>query len=150
MLGSASVKRTVLWDCGFDFAAVKSGVREGLFGVARVVEEEDARSNCEVRSASWVRRRGSWEVMDSSGLSWTCDSSDSIPERNCSSEREIWPSWLFGERFREMARCRSSNESLMWSASRKSCGGFVDMLGVVGRMQRSEEGTMRRSLELDN
>lgn len=40
--------------------------------------------------------------------------------RKDSSDREMWPSWEFGSRFREMARCRSSRESLMWSARRKS------------------------------
>lgn len=48
-----------------------------------------------------------------------------MPDRNCSMDREICPSWLLGERLREMARCRSSRDSLMWSARRKSCGGLV-------------------------
>lgn len=48
-----------------------------------------------------------------------------MPERNCSSDRDIWPSCVFGERLREIARCLSSRESLMWSARRNSCGGFV-------------------------
>lgn len=43
----------------------------------------------------------------------------------------MWPSWVLGERLRDMARCRSRRESLMWSARRKSCGGFVDMVEVV-------------------
>ena len=30
------------------------------------------------------------------------------------------PSWKLGSRFKEIARCRSSRESLMWSARRKS------------------------------
>ena len=30
------------------------------------------------------------------------------------------PSWELGSRFKEIARCRSSRESLMWSARRKS------------------------------
>ena len=71
-------------------------------------------------------------MAHSSEVSWTCDSSDSMPERNCSRDREIWPSWLLEGRLRERARWRSSRESLMWSARRKSCGGLVAMVAVVG------------------
>ena len=35
------------------------------------------------------------------------------------------PSWELGSRFREIARCRSSRESLMWSARRKSWDGLA-------------------------
>lgn len=44
-------------------AAEKSGAREASLGVVVVgfvVEVE----NCEVKSASWVRRRGSWLDID--------------------------------------------------------------------------------------
>ena len=34
------------------------------------------------------------------------------------------PSWEFGSRFNDIARCRSRRESLIWSASRKSWFGF--------------------------
>lgn len=54
----------------------------------------------------------------------------SRPARKDSREREMWPSWEFGSRFREMARCRSRRESLMWSARRKSWFGF-DMAGML-------------------
>jgi len=64
-----------------------------------------------------------------------------MPERRESSDRDIWPSWVLGERSREMARWRSSNESLMWSASRKSWAGFVDIAGsVVGSRERVDSG----------
>jgi hypothetical protein len=71
-----------------------------------------------------------------------------MPERNCSSEREIWPSWLLEGRLRERARWRSSSESLMWSARRKSCGGLVAMMAVVGEGagsgRRCDDGTGMR------
>jgi hypothetical protein len=64
------VKRTDLlgWR-DFLWAAAKSGPREGLLGVSVVEEGEEvlvvlAAVNCEVRSVSWVCRRGSWDVMD--------------------------------------------------------------------------------------
>ena len=67
----------------------------------------------------------------SSTVSWTWDSRDSMPERSCSREREICASWLVEGRFRDTARWRSSSESLMWSARRKSCGGLVAMVADV-------------------
>ena len=45
----------------------------------------------------------------------------SRPSRIESRDREMWPSCVVGSRLREMARCRSRRESLMWSASRYSC-----------------------------
>ena len=36
-------------------------------------------------------------------------------------------SWELGSRFREIARCRSRRESLMWSARRKSWDGLAMM-----------------------
>jgi hypothetical protein len=75
-------------------------------------------------------RKGPW-VAYSSGVSSTCDSSDSMPDRNCSSDLDIWPSWLLDGRLSDRARWRSSRESLMWSASRNSCGGLVAMAAVV-------------------
>lgn len=54
----------------------------------------------------------------------------SRPARKDSREREMWPSWEFGSRFREMARWRSRRESLMWSARRKSWFG-LDMAGML-------------------
>lgn len=36
----------------------------------------------------------------------------------------------FGSRLRDIARCLSSNESLIWSARRRSCDG-LDMAEVV-------------------
>ena len=59
-----------------------------------------------------VRRRLSYE----SGA-W---SKVSMPSRKESREREMWLSWDEGSRSREMARCRSRSESLMWSERRKS------------------------------
>lgn len=55
--------------------------------------------------------------------------SDSMPSLKESSDLDIFESCDgFGSSLREIARCRSSSESLMWSASRRSCEGF-DMLG---------------------
>lgn len=51
-----------------DVAAEKSGARVASLGVVVVeldvglVEEEE--ENCEVRSVSWVRKRGSWVDID--------------------------------------------------------------------------------------
>ena len=70
-----SEKRTdfEVWRVGagfFDWAAAKSEVREGLLGEVRVgdvgVLEVDlvVGVNCDVSSASWVRRRGSCDVID--------------------------------------------------------------------------------------
>ena len=67
----------------------------------------------------------------SSDVSSTCDSRDSMPDRNCSREREIWPSWLLEGRLRERARWRSSRESLIWSAKRNNWGGLVAMAAAV-------------------
>ena len=56
-----------------------------------------------------------------------------MPERSESSDRDIWTSCELEARLSETARCRSSSESLMWSASRKSWGGFVvDMAATCG------------------
>jgi hypothetical protein len=74
----------------------------------------------------------------SSPVSSVCDSSDSMPARSCSSDRAIWASWLLGERLSEMARWRSSRDSLMWSASRNSCGGLVAI--VIGEVWRNSGG----------
>lgn len=54
-----------------------------------------------------------------------------MPDRSCSSDLDIWPSWVLEERLRDMARWRSSSDSLMWSASRNSWGGLVAMVVVV-------------------
>lgn len=68
------MKRTDLEEGrGFFCVAAKSGAREGLLGVGSVGEVllvvvEEARSNWEVRSESWLRRRGSWDVIDLAGL----------------------------------------------------------------------------------
>ena len=52
----------------FFWAALKSEARDGSLGVTRVAEDDDEAlaewSNCAVSSASWVRRRGSCDVMD--------------------------------------------------------------------------------------
>lgn len=154
-----SLKRTDLeiWRddlvLSFFCAAAKSEVRDGSLGLVRVGDDEEAsdeESNCAVSSDSWERRRGScdiielrgrllaidvewgpWAVAYSSGMSSTCDSSDSMPERNCSRDLEIWPSWLLEGRFSDRARCRSSSESLMWSARRNSWGGLVVIVVVL-------------------
>jgi len=42
----------------------------------------------------------------------------SMPSRNDSSERDMWPSWELGSMLREIALWRSRRESLMWSASK--------------------------------
>jgi hypothetical protein len=44
----------------------------------------------------------------------------SKPSRIDSRDLDICPSWEFGSRFKDIARCRSRRESLIWSASRKS------------------------------
>jgi hypothetical protein len=67
----------------------------------------------------------------SSLVSSACDSRDSMPDRNCSSDLEIWASWALGERLSDMARCRSSKDSLMWSDRRNSCGGLVAIVTIV-------------------
>ena len=70
-----SEKRTdfEVWRVGagfFDWAAAKSGVREGLLGEVRVgdvgvgVDLVVVGVNWAVSSASWVRRRGSCDVID--------------------------------------------------------------------------------------
>lgn len=51
----------------------------------------------------------------------------SNPSRNCSSDRDRWPSCVSLSRLRLWARWRSSRESLTWSARRKSWFG-LDML----------------------
>lgn len=48
-----------------------------------------------------------------------------MPDRNCSNDLEMWASWLVEGRLSDMALCRSSSDSLMWSANRNSCGGLV-------------------------
>ena len=70
---------------------------------------------------------------------------DSMPSRKDSRERDIWASWDgLGSMEREMARCRSRRESLMWSARRKSCEGF-DMVGErLLKARGTREGTLIR------
>jgi hypothetical protein len=85
---------------------VKSGCSEGLLGDVMFDDVVVVFwSNCEVRSESWDFRRGSWEDIALGGVSeaggiegwWTYSSDvsstwdwrDSMPERNCSSDREI-------------------------------------------------------------
>lgn len=67
---SLSLKRTLFeaWR-GLDFAAAKSGESEGSLGSVRVGEAAAAveEENWEESSLSWVRRRGSWDVMDLEG-----------------------------------------------------------------------------------
>lgn len=72
-MSSLSLKRTDLeaWRAvvvGFFFwAAAKSAVKEGLLGEVRVGEVVVVvvlGVNCEVSSESWVRRRGSCDVID--------------------------------------------------------------------------------------
>ena len=75
-----------------------------------------------------------------SSISPDCDcwfSKASMPSRIESRDREMWPSWELGSRFREIARWRSRSESFMWSARRYSCDGFA-MLKV--RWAHSECG----------
>lgn len=55
-----------------------------------------------------------------------------MPDWSWSSDRAIWGSLVLGSRFRLIARCRSSRESLMWSARRKSCEELV----VIVRLAR--------------
>ena len=48
-----------------------------------------------------------------------------MPSRKDSNDREMLESWEgFGSRFNDMARCRSSKESLIWSARRSNCEGL--------------------------
>jgi hypothetical protein len=52
---------------GFFCAAAKSEVREALFGFVRVGDVDALGAEAEnwvVSSVSWVRSRGSWDVMD--------------------------------------------------------------------------------------
>ena len=48
----------------------------------------------------------------------------SRPSRKESRDLDMCPSWEFGSRFSEIARCRSRRESLTWSARRNSWFGF--------------------------
>lgn len=60
-------------------------------------------------------------------------SAASMPSLMESSDREMLPSWVLGSRLRDMARCLSSKESLMWSARRYSCGGLAILIGLERR-----------------
>lgn len=55
----------------------------------------------------------------------------SSPSRKESSDREICPSCEVGSRFRDIARCLSSKDSLMWSANRKYWFGLAMVLVVT-------------------
>ena len=106
----------------FCCACVKSAWREASLGVVRVcaeVEVQDSPRNCLERSAYWLR---SW-VMES--VSEERVARDSMPSRKDSRERAICAVVDgLGSIERDRARCRSRRESLMWSARRKSWGGF--------------------------
>jgi hypothetical protein len=74
----SSVKRTDL-ETGRGFledAAAKSGAREGSFGCEEMDVLAEDEENCEVRSWSWVRRRGSCEDIDLEWLSISTISPD--------------------------------------------------------------------------
>jgi hypothetical protein len=66
-----------------------------------------------------------------------------MPERSVSRERDIWPSWVLGDRLSEMALWRSRRESLMWSARRNSCGGFVVDMAAGVEMEMGTSGKRR-------
>lgn len=79
------------------------------------------------RAVPWCWDGGRWCAWetDSSGFWESWASKAEMPEESDSSEREIWPSWVFGERFRDTARWRSRSDSLMWSARRNSWAGLA-------------------------
>jgi hypothetical protein len=90
-----------------------------------------------------------WKYITySSPVSSACDSRDSMPDRNCSNDLDIWASWAFGERLSDMALCRSSSDSLMWSDRRNSCGGLVAIV-VVEVWRCGDGGGCYLSVELE-
>jgi len=96
-------------------------------------------------------RRGgiSMGAYVSSPASWrrACSfSSPSIPSRNWSSDREMWPSCESRERLSVFARCRSRRDSLMWSARRRSAFGF-DMVTGCCLLDRERAGPERDDVE---
>ena len=107
------------------FAAAKSGERPGSLGwESEGLEVVGKPRNWDVRSSNCFRR--SSELGNVSGpascsrLDQTYESSfppdlsnASTPSRIWSNDLEMCPSWELGSRLREMARCRSSNESLI-------------------------------------
>lgn len=66
--------------------------------------------------------------------------SDSRPSRNCSRDRDMWPSCESLWRLRAWALLRSSSDSLMWSASRKRAFGFDMSATKGGGVDGGEEG----------
>jgi len=99
-------------------ARAKSADRAWSLGC--VIEETDLVGkprNWDVRSSNCCRNRDDCESAPLSD-SVSCFSKASMPSRIESSDRDMWPSWEFGSRLRLMARCRSSRDSLMWSARR--------------------------------
>ena len=99
------------------FAWAKSEERAGSLGwLTDDVDFVGNPRNWDVRSSYWPLNRDAV-----SSLSPDCDcwlSKASMPSRIESRDREMWPSWELGSRLREMARWRSSRESLIWSARR--------------------------------
>lgn len=67
----------------------------------------------------------------------------SRPARKDSRDLDMCPSCEFGSRFREIARCRSRSDSLMWSARRKSWLG-LDMAGMLYNSCVNSLGWSRR------
>jgi hypothetical protein len=142
-------KRTDLFRVGVAFRAAKSEAREEELGVVVEVVGvwplncADSSSYCLRSLGSWVwrseilshlsvyfssfhsrnlggeegERKGTHSASPPS--SSTCALKVSRPARRDSKDRVIGPS-LFEARLRETARWRSSSESLMWSARRKS------------------------------
>ena len=72
--------------------------------------------NWDVRSSYWLRNRDA--VSSGCPDCECCCSKASMPSRIDSRDRDMWPSWELGSRFRDMARWRSRSESLMWSANK--------------------------------
>lgn len=104
---------------------MKSPCKLGSFGLESVASAVDDPSpwNCLKRSLYCDRRSG----IDS----WfgDLDSNASKLSRNDSNDLEMFESCVvFGSRFSDCARWRSSKESLMWSASSSSCEGFDIMV----------------------
>jgi hypothetical protein len=127
--------------CVVDCACVKSSARLGLFGERRVSVAVDELSPWNWRQRSLYCER-IW--LRESASSGDFASRAAMPSRKDSSERAIWLSWLGLEsRFRDMARWRSSRESLMWSERRKSCEGFDMAVGAalcVWQLRKAEVG----------
>lgn len=90
---------------------------------------------CYMRLLMQIWRMVEWCTYDVSPASCNRTRSAvtfSSPSFSESSEREMWPSCEVGSSLSDIARCRSSKDSLMWSARRKYWLGFAIFAGIRG------------------